>query len=545
MPNAEGRGIFGFPKEGSGIGANPAVAVYAVKAVPVVSGGLLLNDPCDNFTLAPWVLTGTPTVVGGGHVGNAFSFPAGSANRTKYTIATPTVDLTVGIWVNLIPGGSLWTPISFRGDAQVNNPCDLILNANGSLTVGTAGAPIATSAAGVIPASTWTLIEMQCHNGAGTAGSVVVRVNGTPVITNMACNTRGTATASTYDGVWIQSTGGGISPWLADDIYIRNDLTFGTAVPPPAGDPGVFSPATYVYQWCNNAWVPVWSNVVYGPVATPVATYVSAGTSVTITWVEPSPAFSGTWIVKRSDGSVVTTVASVTPGTTINVSDDSPLFGTNAYTVTKQIGTTLSTPATSNTLTLDFTPTAAPTATTDPGVVGTNVRVIHLTWVDGPSGNPDSWKILDSSGGLVTTVAGNLNTVDITVQAGYNYRYTVVPVLAGRDGTGKAMAGNITTKANPPTDVQVYQTGPPSGGAFPYDTVWVAPSQGFCGGIEFQRSWDGGATWLAQGTRGCNAWPFSDIQSTTHTTVCRRIRTLAGNNPSDWVIAYPCPLNLF
>lgn len=190
----------------------------------------LVNDPCDNFTAAPWTTAGTPTVVAGGHTGNGFNFPSGSGNTITYTVAAgnQTDTFTVGGWFKFATFPALQQVVQFRTDAGATLNSHLTVASGGILGFRVGAITPVSSAPGTIVVGTWYYIEVstRMHDTLGTA---TIKVNGVTVASGTSLDTRSATVGTVIDAITIASAAS-ISPWQVDDIYIRNDATFGSSV---------------------------------------------------------------------------------------------------------------------------------------------------------------------------------------------------------------------------------------------------------------------------------------------------------------------------
>jgi len=210
----------------AGIGV---IASAHVDSAP--AGYVLVNDDCDNFTDAPWTVNGSVTVTASGQTGNGFNFPSGGTNFLTYNLAT--IDqrdtLTLGLHIRLATLSGSADVLRFYSDAGVTQHVVLRTGTNGSFTVLRGGSSQLGSGApaGTIAINTWYFIEFQAvlHD---TTGSVAVRVNGTPIagVGGTNIDTKNAGTKAVFDQVRINSYGSS-GNWQIDNVYIRNDTTFG------------------------------------------------------------------------------------------------------------------------------------------------------------------------------------------------------------------------------------------------------------------------------------------------------------------------------
>jgi hypothetical protein len=191
----------------------------------------LLVDPCNNFTFAPWTIAGATSIAAALN-GNGFSFPASQSNTARYDIPTPSQTDTITIGFNIrfptLPPG-LTAFLSYRSDAGATSHDTVQVDSTGQMRIArsspsqTLGLP---SAANTILVNTWYYLEATIKLS-DTAGYGQVRVNGTPVITTLTTeDTKSGGTKTVLDQIaffGMPSSG----TYLVDDIYVRNDATFG------------------------------------------------------------------------------------------------------------------------------------------------------------------------------------------------------------------------------------------------------------------------------------------------------------------------------
>ena len=195
---------------------------------------LLLTDPCDNFTAAPWTVAGAPAVQPGGHTGNGFSIPLGASNNISYSIPAPSQTnlVTVGMWIRFSNRPAAASGfLSFRSDSGATSHSFVTIVNTGSVGVSRASpaAVLGASAAGVIAVATWCYLEVTTKLS-DTVGYTEIRVNGTPVVTTAATlDTKSGGTKTVYDQVRL--LGNTDTAYIVDDIYVRNDATFPVTAP--------------------------------------------------------------------------------------------------------------------------------------------------------------------------------------------------------------------------------------------------------------------------------------------------------------------------
>lgn len=180
--------------------------------------GAILSEPFDNFTAAPWITSGTPTIISG-RTGTAAA--VGASAGLDYTIPAPSRSeyLTMGFsWqINTAAAGQRFIA-QFLTDANVNVQNRLMHDSTGALVFQRGSITLGSSAAGLITTNTWYYVEVQVrlHD---TLGSVIVRLNGTTVINLPTVDTRVTGT-SFYETVRLGPFTGGTTG-LYDDLYLK------------------------------------------------------------------------------------------------------------------------------------------------------------------------------------------------------------------------------------------------------------------------------------------------------------------------------------
>jgi hypothetical protein len=179
----------------------------------------VLLEPFD--TLTNW--SGSVGTIVAGRNGNGLQIVSSGGVSRSYTIPTANKSnyITMGFAFQ-VP--SLTNPpytFSLQSDGATVDQNTMLVNANGSIAVyrgGPVTTIIGTSSAGIITINTWYYIETQVFID-DTAGTGIVRVNGTPVLTYGPLDTRlsGSNPIDTVAlrGAWFQST-----TTLWDDLYI-------------------------------------------------------------------------------------------------------------------------------------------------------------------------------------------------------------------------------------------------------------------------------------------------------------------------------------
>jgi hypothetical protein len=196
-------------------------------------GTLFFTDDCENFTDAPWVLTGSspgPTIAPG-RVGNGFSIPRGSSNTVSYNLPADhqTDRLTIGMWLYL-PHASLLSTVlpvlSFRSDSGATEHVALRLDNAGFVEMRRGdGVSLGLTGGGLFATDTWQYFEVTVHLD-DVHGSFTVQVNGTTVSTWTNEDTRNGGTKTVFDEIrfyGVDTIGGATPPYLIDDITLRDD----------------------------------------------------------------------------------------------------------------------------------------------------------------------------------------------------------------------------------------------------------------------------------------------------------------------------------
>lgn len=193
-------------------------------------GAILLED-CDNFTDAPWVVAGSVVVTAGGFTGNGFSIPASGAATVSYDIPAPqqTDQLTIGFRIKFsaIPGSAV-AFLNWMSDAGATSHVTLrIYNPSGTLAFYRTSP---TAVLGSVPAhgmvtGTWYYLEASLKLS-DTNGQGVLHKDGIQLYATAGNeDTKSAGTKTVFDRIRFQGATG--LAYIVDDIYIRNDLTFG------------------------------------------------------------------------------------------------------------------------------------------------------------------------------------------------------------------------------------------------------------------------------------------------------------------------------
>lgn len=186
---------------------------------------LVLTEPFNNFTAAPWTASSF-TIIAGGRTGNGAQ--SGGASICAYTIpsAQEADTLTIGFAVRVSTLASARPVLFLRSDATVTIHTCVQVETDGSITVrrgNTTAAIIGQTATGLVVANTWYYLELQIklHD---TLGTVVLRLDGTQRLNLTAQDTKNAGTKTVFDSVTLQGASGGTHTF--DDLYLRNDNVF-------------------------------------------------------------------------------------------------------------------------------------------------------------------------------------------------------------------------------------------------------------------------------------------------------------------------------
>jgi hypothetical protein len=214
---------------------------------------------------------------------------------------------------------------------------------------------------------------------------------------------------------------------------------------------GVWKPASFVYGMRNGVWQLLWGSVPTAP-ASATAAWVNPH-SVRITIVPPTINASLNWIVRRSDGSIVSTV----PVATLTVTDATPLLSSTAtgnktlaaYTVEGSDGTNSTAKVSTNTVTWNLDPATQTNVVTYPTATTSAVKV---SWTPNATyGEPDGWKVWEATAGWINTtpLAGSVRSFDVTAQGrGVQQNYRAVPFIKDAAGAWVQAGNDVNTPAN-------------------------------------------------------------------------------------------------
>lgn len=197
----------------------PSAGIMA-SSVVLPSGVDVLLEPFDNYTFAPWTVTGTATIVAG-RTGNAAQ-AGGSTARADYNIAAPgqADTLTVGFaWrrtdaiTNQRDILGLWSDSGATRHNRITYQPGIT-----QLSVTRDTTPLASNSTITMATNTWYYIECQIrlHDTAGTA---IVRIDGTEVINAAALDTKNAGTKTVYDQIRIGAVAAGATGQY-DDLYV-------------------------------------------------------------------------------------------------------------------------------------------------------------------------------------------------------------------------------------------------------------------------------------------------------------------------------------
>jgi hypothetical protein len=202
----------------------------------------VLSEPFDNLTA--WALTGTPTVVAG-RTGTAVQITNNATTAASYNIAAPAQSdyITVGFAFRITdPSGAALQRdiIKFNSDAGATNHNKL--SYQGPTLGFFRGGTLLGTATYTFTQNVWYYIEIQArlHD---TAGSAVVRINGTPVITVPTADTKNAGTKTVYDQIQLMVSQASSLTNQWDDLYL---LTGSGA--PLRGDPYLILTPGFVFS---------------------------------------------------------------------------------------------------------------------------------------------------------------------------------------------------------------------------------------------------------------------------------------------------------
>lgn len=261
----------------------------------------------------------------------------------------------------------------------------------------------------------------------------------------------------------------------------------------------------------NGVPVLVWASAAGAPSAV-TATY-DANQNVVISWTPAAAADS--YVVKRPDGSTVTTVS------TSYVTDMQPRALSGAYTVTPSLGAQTGSPVASNSLNLTTAPSAV-TATLVSGQVQVQVGWNHPAY-----GQPSVGYRIDRNGVTAATLGKTITTwTDTNPPAGQITTYAVVP-LHNNSTTGTSGSDTEGVPAAVPTGVTLVPFGSNN-----LRLAWSHPS-GSRTGYTVERNV---SSWVAHQTLGSSIL-LSDWATSVPGSM--RVRTDSAGGASAWVTLGP------
>lgn len=286
----------------------------------------------------------------------------------------------------------------------------------------------------------------------------------------------------------------------------------------------------------GSPWRIIWGNTVNGP-AIVAAAYVPVGTKVTVSWTAPVPNTAETWTVRRFDGSVV---LSGIPVSWLTIDDDSPQFGTGAYTVEGVSGGVVSAVSTSNTITIDLQP-----ATAGAALSGANSATVSWS-PNAAQGVPDQWRVWNVTlgawaTGLVSGAATTATAASLT--PGSTATFAVYPIL--NSAAGIALQGSPLT--TPVVSVPAADLGTVNLAAVPSFGYGLRlswrPSPGGTTGYEVQVYGPStGNVWTPVDAAGVypiyesetDTWFWDWVPTGTQPEHYMRVRALSVGGPSAW-----------
>lgn len=182
---------------------------------------VILTEDCDNFTDAPWVTAGSPTISASGHTGNGFSLPSGSVNTVSYNIPAGQQTDTLGFsyWWRTAAFATSVPMISFRSDAGATSHFEFRYTTTAAAAVRSPSTVLTSGNHGMV-VNTWYLIEgfVTLHD---TNGAYSIKVNGTVITSGTNADTRNAGTKTVFDQIRFHSAGSA-GPFLLDDITLMN-----------------------------------------------------------------------------------------------------------------------------------------------------------------------------------------------------------------------------------------------------------------------------------------------------------------------------------
>jgi hypothetical protein len=194
------------------------------------SSAVILVDDCDNFTDAPWTAAGSTAITAAGFTGNGFSFPSGtSGNNAVFNIpaGSQTDSLTIGFRIKFSAiSGSNRPVIQWRSDSGATSHSLLqLFTTNIQFFRTSPSSGLGAGAAHGMVTGTWYYLEASLRMS-DTVGQGICRIDGVVKTSTTALeDTRSGGTKTVLDQIQI-AAGVGMG-FIVDDVYIRNDLTFG------------------------------------------------------------------------------------------------------------------------------------------------------------------------------------------------------------------------------------------------------------------------------------------------------------------------------
>jgi len=182
----------------------------------------VLLEPFNDFTTAPWSVTGSMSIVTG-RTGTGARGNGTPSNLAHYTVPTISESPYMMVGFAFRPSALSSTIAMFQLDSDGGATAHIYVRVTtaGAIEVrlgGSAGAIIATSGSGVVVAATYVYVEVAAfmHD---TAGYVTVRVNGTQVAAATNVDTKAGGTKATFDGVTLFGPVSGLNN-IFDDLYV-------------------------------------------------------------------------------------------------------------------------------------------------------------------------------------------------------------------------------------------------------------------------------------------------------------------------------------
>lgn len=179
----------------------------------------VLREPFDN--LAAW--TGFLSSVTGGRTGNMGQLTGASTGAYTIPAAAENATITIGFAFKVSSIAAARVFLYLNSDSNGLHHETFSVTTTGAIEVrrgNVAGTVLGTSASGLIAINTWNYFEAQVlmHD---TAGTVIVRLNGTQIINLTGVDTKAAGTKAVYDSVELSAGGSGTTHNF-DDLYLSS-----------------------------------------------------------------------------------------------------------------------------------------------------------------------------------------------------------------------------------------------------------------------------------------------------------------------------------